>query len=265
MPQEQQHEAVAVPNYIRAFCAQSVKAVDEEKREVVHLITNPAVDRVGDIVDPKGVDLTNYVKNPVVMADHHYSIGAVIGKATDISVGDDGITARTQFRDTPLAREAFALSVEGLGGWSIGFRPTVSHSIREGKRAACKVCEARWKEATRGKDPADAWVGGWHFTGWEMLEYSSVAIPMNPDIVNNAVKRGLVSPDHVRSFFLVSEAEAQPVESTAGPGPNAEAPTELHPAMARAFERALGRASLRVRNWNLERGIAEALEKFHGR
>ena len=190
------------PNVVKAFVSQEVKAVNNDSREVLHLITNATVDRAGDIVEPKGAEIANFMRNPVVMADHGHSIDKIVGRATAIEVSDKGIMARTQFRDTPLGREAFALAKEGIGGWSIGFRPISFDPIKDGK----------------------GMTKGFTFKQWELLEYSIVAIPCNPDIVTNAITRGLVSKDNAGVFFMPTEEAKPTVEAVADDGPNAEIP-----------------------------------------
>lgn len=204
----------AAPTLVKAFCETSIKAINKDAREILHLITNARVDRVGDIVRPKGADVSDYIKNPVVMANHDYKIENVIGRAVSIEVTDDGIYARTQFRDTPLAKEAFALAAEGLGGWSIGFQPVEFDSVRDEKGKA------------RGFD----------FKKWKLHEYSLVAIPMNPDIVQGLMQRGLVTEANVRQFFTVDEPEPS---TEAAPEPKAEAKSTVppHPALVALLKR----------------------------
>jgi HK97 family phage prohead protease len=174
-----------VPNFLKAYCATTVKAVNKDTREVAHLITTANPDRVGDVVDAKGADLANYLRHPVVMANHSYQIQDIIGRAVSLTVGDDGIFARTKYRDTPLGKDAFNLAAEGLGAWSIGFRPTKYKAMKDDKGQT----------------------KGFHFTEWEMLEYSQVAIPMNPDAVQNAIQRGWVSQENLKTFFRIESAE----------------------------------------------------------
>ena len=47
-------------------------------------ISSEAVDRDGEIVRAKGIDLTWYKKNPVVLLNHWYSVENIIGKTTNI-------------------------------------------------------------------------------------------------------------------------------------------------------------------------------------
>lgn len=201
-------------NYVRAFCSQVVKAKNDAEREILHLITSASVDRYGDIVEPGGAQLENFLKNPIVMVDHDYRTERVIGKAVALTVEGDGIVARTRFRDTPLAREAYALAAEGLGGWSIGFRPIEYDSRQE-----------------KGKTL------GFRFKKWELLEYSMVPIPANQDAVMNAIQRGFVTQEHAASFFSVS-----PSEPEARCGANAE--TLADPALVRKIHAAANLAAL---------------------
>jgi HK97 family phage prohead protease len=133
------------------------------------------------------------------MADHSYSIDRIIGRAVNLTVDENGIFARTKYRDTPLGRDAFNLAAEGLGAWSIGFRPISFKAMKDEK----------------------GYTKGFHFTKWEMLEYSQVAIPMNPDAVQQALTRGWVMPENVKTFFRAEEpaepADAVPVKANAEP------------------------------------------------
>jgi len=191
-----------VPNAVcKFFCATEVKAVNKEEREVAHVITTVNPDRVGDVVEAGGAKLDNFLRHPVVVADHSYSIREVIGKAITLTVEAGRIFTRTKYLNTPLARDAFNLVQEGLGAWSIGFRPIAFKAIKDSKGIT----------------------KGFHFTSWEMLEYSQVAIPMNADVVQNALSRGLVSEANVTKFFNVEES-AKPREK-ASPETNA-APTK---------------------------------------
>jgi hypothetical protein len=232
---EQDPECEFVPSYARVMCATTVKAVNKDTREVAHIITTSNPDRVGDVVEASGADLANYLRHPVVMADHSYSIDKIIGKAVNLTISDGGIFARTKYRDTPLGRDAFNLAAEGLGAWSIGFRPITFKAMKDEK----------------------GFTRGFNFTKWEMLEYSQVAIPMNPDAVQNAITRGWVSPENVKTFFRVEEsarpAEAEPVRADAEPV-RVDA-RSYNPRAVAALERSLARIGRR-------QAIASAAERM---
>lgn len=192
---------------VRAFVFPETKAINEKTREIMHLISTPSEDRAGDVVEPAGADLANYLKNPVVLADHDYSIKSIIGRATSMTVEEDGIFARTQFHDEGLGRDAFNLVKNGMAkAWSIGFRP---------------------KEYEAIKDEDGKHVKGFRFSKWELLEYSLVAVPMNPDAVHNAVKRGIVQAVNVPALFRYAEipiTEPKPADSAAPSEAKADAP-----------------------------------------
>lgn len=192
-------DELMVPNHVKAFVRPEVKAVNRAEREVMHLITNSSIDRGGDIVEHAGADVGNFLKNPVVLVDHDYRVEKIIGSAASLEITDKGIYARTKFLNTPLAKSAFELAAEGIGGWSIGFRPVSHEPIKDAKGV----------------------FKGVRFKKWELLEYSMVAIPMNQDVVNNAITRGWVVAEDVPVFFAV-----EPMPSIeAVQGPKAEAAT----------------------------------------
>ncbi|HET6415727.1 MAG TPA: HK97 family phage prohead protease [Polyangiales bacterium] len=175
-----------VPNVMRAAVEQIVKAKNPTTRELLHLITTANPDRAGDVVEAGGAQVDSFMRNPVVMADHDYSFEKIIGRAMSLEVRDGGIYARTQFRSTPLGEAAYNLAAEGIGGWSIGFRPIEYDNIK-------------------GEDGRTR---GYRFKKWELLEYSIVAIPMNADAVSSAIQRGLVGSDIANVFFRMIKAEA---------------------------------------------------------
>ena len=116
---------------------------------------------------PMGAESDNYLRSPTVQWGHNYrDPWAVIGKTVELAVGEDGIMAEFELR--PPANEADPQHIVRLlwsGGWvrtaSIGFRPL------------------EWEENE---------FGGMDFTKWELLEWSLVPIPMNPDALANAMK-----------------------------------------------------------------------------
>ncbi len=185
-----------------------IKAVNLEDREVLHLISTQARDRGGDMVSAKGADVKDFKRNPLVLANHDYRIEAVIGRSLMLDVTKEGIWTRTKFLETDLAETALQLTAAKLGGWSIGFKPTDAHSIKGGASAGCKICKELFAELTEGKEPGDYIPGAWgmHFLGWQLLEYSSVAIPMNQEAVNNAVSKGWCKEALVPKFFITQES-----------------------------------------------------------
>ena len=179
------------------------KQIDTRRRQVRHLISTASIDRAGDIVDVEGWDLENYLSNPVVMIDHSYSVRDLIGGGAP-EIAKDGLWTVTTFGKHELGEAAFELVKHGVAkAWSVGFRALKKHRIRDGESVDCPVC-------MEIENPGY----GVHFLGQELMEYSLVAVPMNPDAVLAAQSKG-VSPSEFPRLFEVGAGE--PARESANP------------------------------------------------
>lgn len=154
----------------KTYQAVETKAVNEETRTLVVKISTSTPDRSNDIVAPKGMFVKNYLTNPVVAFAHNYS-GLSIGKTTEIQATDDAIVAKVEFVPKgvyPLADQLFEMYKGGfMNAWSIGFIPK------------------KW---------VDKEDGGRQFDEWELLEYSAVLVPDNPEALTLLRSKG-IDPD----------------------------------------------------------------------
>ncbi len=162
-----------------------IKAFDEKNGTMVASISTDTVDRMGEVLDPKGVDLTNYKKNPVVLWAHDYSVPPIAKALWVKRDGNSGVISKMEFAKTAFAQEIFQLYVGGfMKAFSVGFIPK-DYVEGDGKKSPRLT-----------------------FTQWEMLEYSAVPVPANPDALALAIKKGYkISPETQK--FLDS---AVPVE-----------------------------------------------------
>ena len=164
----------------------SVLSIDVARRRITHVISTGRLDRGNRIVEPGGWKLANFRRAPRVLADHDYSIERVIGKAIDTKVVDlprigQALISTTEFAKEGLGAVAFQLiQADLVNSWSVGWQGIESHRI--GELDDCEACE---------KAGNVEW--GRHFVTQELLEYSLVAIPANPDAVNGLLAAGLVS------------------------------------------------------------------------
>ncbi|MCX7611851.1 MAG: HK97 family phage prohead protease [Ignavibacterium sp.] len=146
--------------------------IDAEKREITHIITSDTVDRDGDIVIPEGGKFDNYERNPIVLFMHnqYYPIGKNLWKKIVKDSTGTYLKVKTKITDkTELANDVFNLYSEGiLKAWSIGFTPN-------------------WNKVEEIKDEKGKFLG-YKFNEWELLEYSAVSIPANPDAITEAYK-----------------------------------------------------------------------------
>ncbi len=143
------------------------KTFDIERKDGWIVASTPVVDRDGDRVQPAGIDLENYRKNPILLYGHNYQDPfAVIGKAAEITVDEMGLRIRPELRepatDTDPMHIIKALWDQGLlRAASIGFRPLQAMGNAYG-----------------GKDITQA----------ELLEVSLVPIPANQTALRLAAK-----------------------------------------------------------------------------
>lgn len=154
----------------------TVKKIDPDKRTIEHVISTGTEDRDGDIIDPKGWILDEYLRNNVVLFAHRHDVPP-IGRAIKLKASAEGLEALTQFPRPgvfPLADTVFQLNVEGfLRSWSVGFDP-IKFNMRED--------------------------GGIAFEEQKLLEYSSVPVPANPEAVNLAVQKGIMTDKMLELF-----------------------------------------------------------------
>ena len=151
----------------RAFSLLEIKAVDEDKRVITGIATTPTVDRVGDIVEPKGAEF----KLPVPLLWQH-DAARPIGHVVRAKVTKSGIeiTAKIERESEPgdlknLLDFAWQSIKKGLvRGLSIGFK-SLEHSRR---------------------DDDDGF--GLRYIRWLWLELSAVTIPANEEATITAVK-----------------------------------------------------------------------------
>lgn len=148
------------------------KEVNVKERSVTHYISKKTLDRGKDIVLPDSIDDKNYAKNPIVLFNHNGNVP--VGRSMWRKPDDDGVLAKTQFGTTPMADDIYQLNKEGiLNAWSIGFMPK------------------KWDfdEETHITT----------YTDIELLEYSSVSVPMNQDAVTEGLK--MVKSFEVKELF----------------------------------------------------------------
>jgi len=148
----------------KIFHGVEVKESSQSDLTVVHFISTEKRDRGNDILYASGMRMDG---SPVVLFQHGFSpIGSEpIAKPIYIKKGEykgnKGIQAKTQFYPDELGKRLWKKTTEGyMPNWSVGWRP-----IRQQMKTESGV-EVR------------------HVFEWELLEYSLVAVPMQPDAQN---------------------------------------------------------------------------------
>jgi phage head maturation protease len=157
--------------------------IDPDNMVVRAVISTNTPDRAGDVMIPAGLrNADEFLRNPVVLWAHQRSLPP-IGTCERLTIEPERIIAETKFAaSSPFARDVFTLYAEGvLRGWSVGFVPVQVHPI----------------PPTRDKP-----TGGTCYPEWDLLEYSAVPVPENPQALTLAVRKGLVKDSDLRHWLI---------------------------------------------------------------
>jgi HK97 family phage prohead protease len=208
----------------KSYVPYEVKA-DDDKRSVTFTITTGAVDRDNDTINVDGWDLKSYLKNPVVLFAHRSDLPPV-AKATSVVKTAGALRATTEFLPAgiyPLADQVYEMVKRGfLRATSVGFRP--------------KRDKYSWNEERGGID----------FEEQELLEFSVVPVPSNPEALLSASKDfAAAGPESLaafrKAFDLAEQALSKEVEGAA-----AIAKAEPPPGITTSFEKAGRRLSAKT-------------------
>jgi HK97 family phage major capsid protein/HK97 family phage prohead protease len=200
----------------------TVKNVNEEQRIIRGIATTPTPDRMGDIVEPLGIQF----KNPMPLLWQHRH-DQPVGKVKFFPPTDDGIEFEAEVLtfDSPpglKARtdEAWASVKSGLiAGVSIGFRPIEYEPMKS---------------------------GAYRFTKSEVYELSLVTVPAQPDAV--------ILRDASAMLALVKSFDTEQRASSGN-----EAPAEDHPTPGASGNKSI---SLKPKEGKTMKTIAEQIASF---
>lgn len=184
--------------------AQEPISVNEEQRKISYVVSDETPDRVGDIIQVRGWDLSNYKNNPVILWAHEAKDVPPIGRGHNVRrrYGPDRLTADVEF--APKEAHEFADTIYQLAkrgfirATSVGFMPKEAAQLDKEQRSQL------------GLGPY-----GQLFTESELMEISIVAVPANPSALEEGVKslhtEGLLDRLDVQKFlerYPASEEQA---------------------------------------------------------
>ena len=137
------------------------KATSDDSRTFTFTISSASIDRMGDTIAVAGWKLDNFKRNPVVLWGHDGSM-LPVGRATSVWVQGGKLKAKAEFASAAVSQ--YAERVRGM--------------IAAGFLTATSVGFAPLKYAF-SEDPLRKY--GIDFLEQELLEFSVVGIPANPD------------------------------------------------------------------------------------
>lgn len=188
-----------------------------EGRVLAYEITNESVDRYGDIVRVAGIDVSNYMKNPVIMWSHRHS---------DTPIGN---SLKVDLVKKEKRAESWGLFLDDRVDTS-GLSELIFKLAKSGAMPACSIGFMP-KKTYRPKDDSERTklglgLYGVEFQESDLLEWSPCAIPANPtalqvnSVIDSAKSCGLVSSDLqlMEKTGLLSSADMRKVFEKVFPG-----------------------------------------------
>ena len=155
---------------------------DLGERRLQFVITTSAKDRDNDTINPQGWGFDNYLKNPVVLFAHDYTKPAV-AKTIDLRVEGDKVVAVAEFPTPEIYDFGYTLYLlyrEGfMNAVSVGFIPL------------------EFKQRDDGYD----------YIKQELLEYSLVPVPANPEALVVARSKGINLKPLYKSILEIMEKD----------------------------------------------------------
>jgi HK97 family phage prohead protease len=180
----------------------------KESRKIRFTISTGDVDRDFDIINPKGWELKNFKKNPVVLFAHD-SRQPPVAKASNLRLEEGQfLRATAEFTPpdlNPFGDMIFRMIKEGfMKATSVGFRPLeVERELDD-------------------EDRADRF--GLNFIKQELMEFSVVPVPANPNALMEARSKGIdTTPLHTwmeealdnwaeyKDYLLIPKSEAEKI------------------------------------------------------
>lgn len=183
---------------LQSFGISKATEVNEDERTVTAIISTGAIDRDDEVLDPKGMDSTNFEKNPVVPWSHRAGeppVGKALWVKASPKRNPTKILAKVKFAMTERAEEVWQLFKGGfLNAFSVGFKPL------EGRRPTPDDIKAN-------PDLAEA---RFIFSKWELLEFSPVTVPANAEALALAVKnKSITISDGLREELHIEEIKEE--------------------------------------------------------
>lgn len=143
-----------------------IEETNEENRTITFVLSTENVDRDGDVIRADGWILDNYLKNPVVLFAHKYD-SLPVARAEKVWVENGSLKATAKFateKENPLAENVYQLYKNGyMNAVSVGFIPIEYEEKGE----------------------------GYEYSKQELLEFSCVPVPANPEALISLAVKGM--------------------------------------------------------------------------
>ena len=157
----------------------TAKAVDEGKRILKFSITDETSDRSNDVIEARGGDMENYLKNPVVLFAHNHK-NLTVAKTIGLELNQ----ARNRWEATvQFPKPEEISSTPSNPAEHVKFIDTLYLMYKGGYINAVSVGIIPKEFSARTETGKE---GGNRITKWELLEFSAVPVPDNPNALRLA-------------------------------------------------------------------------------
>lgn len=164
-------------------CESFVQKGKKGEDEVVFDMTVQIPDRDNEILLVSGARLKDYQKNPILQADHDFSVRATVGSCGRIWKQGDRIRAIPQFASTQFAQDVKTLVMEGhLRSISHTFRGWAYVDEEDDIKQILKEYNIKAKAKDIGRIYVD----------WEPIEISFVVAGSNKEALVHLAEKGLI-------------------------------------------------------------------------
>lgn len=162
--------------YFPSICQKDIDTTST-KPATIDLISTIDVDRDEEILIPQGCNLEKYQKTPTVLFGHAYNT-IPVGISKWQKKTEKGILSRTEYYNSQFARDVFEAASSDPPGLanSVGFIP------RKWVERGNEEYEIIKKTYGITANPIRI------YTEWDLLEYSKVPVPANPEAITMTLK-----------------------------------------------------------------------------
>ncbi|KKK62442.1 hypothetical protein LCGC14_3004290, partial [marine sediment metagenome] len=170
------------PRAIRKTLPVVVRAPEDGEGPIDFILSTVSEDRDGDTIKVNGWDLKHYRKNPVVLFVHdNHSLP--VGRSIKIGKTKESLDSSTEF--TPKDLYPFGHTVGQM------YRRGFLHAVSVGFRATDWKDREEPKVAEMTEEELKGFWGPIDFLKQELLEYSAVPVPANPEALIQARSAGI--------------------------------------------------------------------------
>lgn len=174
---------------LKKASVKSEATAHKKERAVTHYITTKDTDWGGHVVDPAGMDSKMFEKHGTVFFNHDYAMP--IATNMWIKPDDQGVMVKTRFAKTLFADDIYMMHEDGiLKTWSIGWQP--------------KMSKGEPVEGALSYDKANDIL---HINKWDLVEYSSAPLAMNPSALDQV--KTFAKSDEVKGMIDTMKADLE--------------------------------------------------------